>query len=256
MTVARSQTGVYCVTDAYMVPTAATDSGVVAKSFTQAGLPSSASAYRAYFRALGSDRPQADRTSPGLVPRISETTTRVTERFGPRPAMVAGLLAVASALFLLTSLQPDSGYDALWPAFTLLGAGIGLVLTASSDAIVGNASVDDAGVAGGLQSTAVQLGGVLGTTILGSVLSSRVGTVLVGELTAAGTPEPLADKLIATKQLVAQGVAPSIPGAPAPLSAAIAEGSHNAFMAGLHTSLVVAASAAAVGAVLAMFVRR
>ncbi len=180
----------------------------------------------------------------------------VTERFGPRPAMVAGLLAVASALFLLTSLQPDSGYDALWPAFTLLGAGIGLVLTASSDAIVGNASVDDAGVAGGLQSTAVQLGGVLGTTILGSVLSSRVGTVLVGELTAAGTPEPLADKLIAAKQLVAQGVAPSIPGAPAPLSAAIAEGSHNAFMAGLHTSLVVAASAAAVGAVLAMLVRR
>ena len=60
----------------------------------------------------------------------------------------------------------------------LLGAGIGLVLTASSDAIVGNAPVDDAGVAGGLQSTAVQLGGVLGTTILGSVLSSRVGSTL------------------------------------------------------------------------------
>lgn len=179
-----------------------------------------------------------------------------TERFGPRPAMVAGLGGVAVALYLLTSLQTDSGYDALWPAFALLGAGIGLVLTASSDAIVGNASVDDAGVAGGLQSAAVQLGGVLGTTILGSVLSSRVGSVLFGELTAAGTPEPVAAKLEPAKELIAQGVAPAFPGAPAPLSAAIAEGSHSAFMAGLQTSLTVAAVGAAAGAVLALFVRR
>jgi EmrB/QacA subfamily drug resistance transporter len=180
----------------------------------------------------------------------------ITERFGPRPAMVTGLGGVAIALYLLTSLRTGSGYDALWPAFVLLGAGIGLVLTASSDAIVGNASVDDAGVAGGLQSAAVQLGGVLGTTILGSVLSSRVGSVLFGELTAAGTPEPVAAKLEPAKQLIAQGVAPSTPGAPAPLSAAIAQGSHSAFMAGLHTSLVVAAVCAAIGAVLALFVRR
>jgi hypothetical protein len=176
----------------------------------------------------------------------------LTERFGPRPAMVTGLGGVAAALWLLTSLQTDSGYDALWPALVLLGAGIGLVLTASSDAIVGNASVNDGGVAGGLQSTAVQLGGVLGTTILGSVVSSRVGSVLFGELTRAGTPEPVATKLAHARELIAQGVAPSIPGAPMSLSATIAEGSHAAFMTGLHTSLVVAAIASAVGAVLAL----
>jgi EmrB/QacA subfamily drug resistance transporter len=180
----------------------------------------------------------------------------ITQRFGPRPAMVAGLAAVATALFLLTSLRTGSGYDALWPAFTLLGAGIGLVLTASSDAIVGNASVDDAGVAGGLQSTAIQLGGVLGTTILGSVVSSRVGSVLFGELTKAGTPAPIAEKLAPAKELVAQGVAPTVPGMPQPLAAAVAQGSHEAFMMGLYTSLTVAAATAAVGAVLAFFVRQ
>ena len=180
----------------------------------------------------------------------------VTQRFGPRPAVVAGLAAVSVALFLLTSLRADSGYDALWPAFALLGAGIGLVLTASSDAIVGNASVDDAGVAGGLQSTAVQLGGVLGTTILGSVVSSRVGSVLSGELTHAGTPLPIAEKLAPAKELIAQGVAPSIPGVPGPLSAAIVQGSRSAFMAGLHTSLIVAAVCTAIGGGLAVFVRR
>ena len=179
----------------------------------------------------------------------------ITERFGPRPAMVGGLAAVAAALFLLTRLHVDSGYLALWPAFVLLGVGIGLVLTASSDAIIGNAGVDDAGVAGGLQSTGVQLGGVLGTTILGSVVSSRVGSVLVGDLTATGTPAPVAEKLAPAKELVAQGVAPTVPGMPAPLVEAVAAGSHNAFMSGLQTSMIVAAVAAAAGAVLAVFVR-
>ena len=180
----------------------------------------------------------------------------LTEKFGPRPAMVVGLVAVAAALFSLGFLRTDSGYQALWPAFVLLGAGIGLVLTASSDAIIGTAGVDDAGVAGGLQSTAVQLGGVLGTTILGSVLSSRVGSVLVDQLTRTGTPAPVAAKLTAAKELVAQGVSPMIPGMPASLAHAVTQGSHSAFMVGLHASMVVAAVAAAFGAVLAMFVRR
>jgi len=180
----------------------------------------------------------------------------LTEKFGPRPAMVVGLGAVAGGLFSLAFLRADSGYDALWPAFVLLGAGIGLVLTASSDAIVGNASVDDAGLAGGLQSTAVQLGGVLGTTILGSVVSSRVGSVLVEQLKAAGTPAPIAGRLTAAKELVAQGVTPAVPGMPAPLARAVAQGCNGAFMVGLHASMVVAAVAAGVGAVLALFVRR
>jgi len=177
----------------------------------------------------------------------------VTKTFGPRPAMVAGLASVAAALLSLTSLHTDSSYQALWPAFMLLGAGIGLVLTAASDAIVGNASVDDAGVAGGLQSTAVQLGGVMGTTILGSVLTSRVGSVVFGQLTRTGTPGPVAAKLSAAKELVAQGVAPTVPGAPSQLTHAIVEGSHAAFMAGLHTAMIVAAAAAGVGALLALF---
>jgi hypothetical protein len=102
----------------------------------------------------------------------------------------------------------------------------------------------------------VQLGGVLGTTILGSVLSSRVGSVLVGQLTGAGTPAPIAEKLTAANELVAQGLAPEIPGMPAALARAVATGSHGAFMYGLHTSLLVAAIMAAVGAVLATLVRR
>jgi hypothetical protein len=170
--------------------------------------------------------------------------------------MVVGLLAVAAALGSLTFLDPHSSFNHLWPAFILLGAGIGLVMTSSSDAIVGNASVDDAGIAGGLQNTALQLGGVMGTAILGSVLTSRIGSILVDKLTSAGTPAPLAQKLTAAKELIGQGAVPTVPGASATLRSAITEGSHNAFMTGLHTSMVVAALAALAGAALALLVKR
>jgi hypothetical protein len=97
---------------------------------------------------------------------------------------------------------------------------------------------------------------VLGTTILGSVLSSKVGATLAGSLTANAVPAPIAEKLSAAGELVSKGLAPSIPGTPAPLAEAITRGSHEAFMAGLQLAMEVGAAAAAVGAVLALFVRR
>ncbi len=125
------------------------------------------------------------------------------------------------ALLLLTSLEPGSSYVHLWPEFVLLGAGIGMVIAASTEAIVSNVDVDHAGVAGGLQSTAIQLGGVLGTAVLGSVLAGRVSGVLAAKLSAAGVPAAAAGQVIAHKEVIGQGVAPIPPGASEPLAAAI-----------------------------------
>lgn len=179
----------------------------------------------------------------------------LTAKFGPRAPMVLGMTGIAVGMALLTRLEPTSGFGLLLPAFVLLGAGIGQVMTASSEAIVGSASVDDAGIAGGVQNTAIQLGGVLGTAILGSVLTSKVGTVLYDKLTGAGTPHAIATQLQGTKEYVAQGVAPTVRGVSHTVQQAIVTGSHDAFMTGLHTSMAVAVAAAVIGAVLALFVK-
>ena len=181
---------------------------------------------------------------------------RVTNRFGARVPIGIGLIAVTIGLLLLTTLEPDSSYLHLWPSFILLGLGIGMVISASTEAIVGNVDVDLAGVAGGLQNTAVQLGGVLGTAVLGSVLAGRVGSVLYVKLTNAGVPSGVATQLQASKELVGQGVAPVPPGATGDLATAITNGSHAAFMSGLHTSMFVAAMVTLLGAALAPLVRR
>jgi EmrB/QacA subfamily drug resistance transporter len=178
----------------------------------------------------------------------------LTEKLGPRVPLVLGLGLVGVALLLMTGIEPDSGFAAFGPSLVMIGAGLGFVITASAEAIVGNAPVDDAGVASGLQSTAIQVGGVMGTAILGSVLSSTVGSVLFEKLTGAGVPAEVARGLEGAKELVGQGAAPPVPGASAQLQAAVTAGSHEAFIAGFQTSMLIGAILTLAAAVAALFV--
>src|SRR5215472_16628159 len=90
-------------------------------------------------------------------------------RIGPRIPMVAGMLMAAAALFGLSRLGLASSLNdtILW--FALLGLGLSPVMVGATEVIVGNAEVELAGVASGLQSTAMQVGGTIGTAVLGAI---------------------------------------------------------------------------------------
>ncbi|MEE1754601.1 MFS transporter [Streptomyces sp. SP18CS02] len=176
---------------------------------------------------------------------------KLTERFGARLTMPLGMVLQGAASFGMLAWGVDSPYAVMWPPFIALGLGVGMVMAASSDAIVGNAPVHDAGVAGGLQATALQVGGALGTSVLVSLISGRVGATLTGELASAGVPAPLAEQLREAKDAVAMGVAPVSGDMPAQLRAAVAEGSGQAFINGVHTAALVTGALCVVGAVVA-----
>ncbi|MFD4901732.1 MFS transporter [Streptomyces sp. NPDC058411] len=177
----------------------------------------------------------------------------LTQRFGPRVTMPVGMaLQTAAALWMLTW-DAGSSYASLWPPFLAIGLGVGIVMSASSDAIVGNAPRKDGGVAGGLQATSLQIGGALGTSVLVSLISSKVGSTLTGELTSAGVPAGTAAGFEEAKDAVSMGVSPVSADMPAQLRAAVIEGSGNAFMNGMHTAVIVTAVLCAAGALLAGF---
>ncbi|MFI6874195.1 MFS transporter [Streptomyces sp. NPDC050400] len=175
----------------------------------------------------------------------------LTQRFGARVTMPAGMVLQAASMLGMLAWDTGSSYATMWPPFVALGLGVGMVLAASSDAIVGQAPVRDGGVAGGLQATALQIGGALGTSVLVSLISGRVGATLTGELTAAGVPDRMADGLGEARDAVAMGVAPVSDGMSGQLRAAVVEGSGQAFMNGVHTALTVTATLCVLGAVLA-----
>ncbi|QLJ02957.1 MFS transporter [Streptomyces sp. NEAU-sy36] len=177
----------------------------------------------------------------------------LTERFGPRLTMPLGMALQAVACFTMLGWGAHSSYGAMWPPFIALGLGVGMVMASSSDAIVGNAPVKDGGVAGGLQATALQVGGALGTSVLVSLISSRVGSTLTGELTSSGLHADAAGRFSeAAKDAVAMGVAPVSGDMPASIRSAVVEGSRQAFMNGVHSAVLVSGVLCVLGALLAV----
>ncbi|MEU4262045.1 MFS transporter [Streptomyces argenteolus] len=177
----------------------------------------------------------------------------LTQRFGPRLTMPLGMVLQAAASLWMLTWDVESPYAALWPPFLAIGLGVGMVMSASSDAIVGNAPKRDGGVAGGLQATALQIGGALGTSVLVSLISGKVGSTLTGELISAGVPASAAARLAEAEDAVAMGVSPVSGDMPAQLRAAVIEGSGNAFMNGVHGAVIVTAGLCVAGALLAGF---
>lgn len=90
----------------------------------------------------------------------------------PVRTTVTGALLVSVAAFLLVGLS-GQGVTAvtLMLAFAMLGAGIGGAETLSNDLIIGSAPRDRAGAASAVSETAYEVGAVLGTAVLGSVIT-------------------------------------------------------------------------------------
>jgi EmrB/QacA subfamily drug resistance transporter len=180
----------------------------------------------------------------------------VITRAGPRFPIMTGMLLAAVALFGLSRLTATASANDTIVWFILLGLGLSPVMVGATDVIVGNAPVELAGVAGGLQSTAMQVGGTLGTAVLGAVMSARVSSLLPASWHAAHLPALTAAQLSGLKSAVTVGVAPVPRGTPAPIAAAITQISHDTFVSGMHAAFLVAAVVALAGAALALLTKR
>ncbi|KNB53412.1 MFS transporter [Streptomyces caatingaensis] len=177
----------------------------------------------------------------------------VISRFGPRPPLVAGMLLTAAALWGMSTLEAGTGMGVASCWFVLLGLGLAPVMVGTTDVIVSNAPAELAGVAGGLQQSAMQVGGSLGTAVLGVLMASRVKDVLPGEWSGAGLPPLAADRAGAVEDAAKVGVAPSLPGLP---RGAVAEAVHASFISGMGLAFVVGAVVAVAGAGFALFTRK
>ncbi|MEV5593332.1 MFS transporter [Streptomyces sp. NPDC052496] len=99
-------------------------------------------------------------------------------RLGPRRTTLYGAALVAGGVLLMSRLGPASGTVAIGSCFLLLGAGFGTVMVTATAAVVRQAPAHTAGVAGGLQQTAMNIGptlGVAAATMLMTVFAGRDG---------------------------------------------------------------------------------
>jgi EmrB/QacA subfamily drug resistance transporter len=104
---------------------------------------------------------------------------RLVGRFGARPSMVIGGLAVLASGLMLTGLAPGTSVPFLLTAYAVFGIGSALVNPPITNTAVSGMPPAQAGVASAVASTSRQVGTTLGVAALGAVigggLSGRIG---------------------------------------------------------------------------------
>jgi EmrB/QacA subfamily drug resistance transporter len=126
-----------------------------------------------------------------LVAALMPVSGILGQRLGHqlRLVIIAGSLAVALSFVYLLQLDVSSGYaDGFLPALLLRGLGIGLVMSASSYAVVSSLPQAKSGLASGTLTMARNVGTSLGVALFGAIYLHSVGAGLDEQLPAGTSP--------------------------------------------------------------------
>lgn len=177
-------------------------------------------------------------------------------KLGPRIPLAGGMAATAIAMYGMSTLKADTGSGPMSLWFALLGLGLAPVMVGATEVIVGNAPMELSGVAGGLQQAGMQIGGSLGTAVLGAVMASKVDSDLEGNWAKAGLPPLTPEQAGQASEAVQVGVAPVAEGTPAAIAAKITDVAHDTFISGMSLASLVAAGVAAAAILVALLTKR
>ncbi|MBT3151335.1 DHA2 family efflux MFS transporter permease subunit [Streptomyces sp. CHD11] len=177
-------------------------------------------------------------------------------KVGPRIPLAFGMACTALAMYGMSTLDKGTGSAVMSLWFALLGLGLAPVMVGATEVIVGNAPLELSGVAGGLQQAAMQVGGSLGTAVLGAVMASKVSSDLEGNWAKAGLPPLDPEQAAAASETVQVGVAPVAEGTPPEIAAKITDVAHDTFISGMSLASLVAAGVAVIAVFVAFLTKR
>ena len=155
-------------------------------------------------------------------------TPNLAARFGARNVCVTGLVLVAFGLVMISRVGTDTSYLVMLAGLVPLGIGMGAAMTPATAAITEALPQAQQGVGSALNDLSREVGGALGTAVIGSVVTA----VYRSSLKLPGAPAPLVEKVRASFAVA--------------IHAGGSTGVHarDAFVEGIHAGLLYAAGAA------------
>jgi MFS transporter, DHA2 family, methylenomycin A resistance protein len=196
------------------------------------------------------------RTLPatGMIVIVAPLAGRLAGRIGSKLPMAVGLAMNAAAMCVFTTIDATTSYSHIWPPLLLAGVGMALVMTPMTAAVMGAVPRQRAGMASATSNTSREVGGVFGIALLGAIVTHIFSRDLRRSIAALPLPAALKEKIVTQASHGAEQAAAALP--PGVNGAALHTLAGNAFVAGMHAAMVVAAAALALGAVAAVvFVR-
>jgi EmrB/QacA subfamily drug resistance transporter len=181
---------------------------------------------------------------------------RLSDKIGGRFVLIAGMTMLALGLVVIVVLAgPDSSAWQLLPGLVIIGLGSGATFAPLQQVTMDGVQPHLAGAASGVAGTVRQVGGVLGTAVLGAVLAACLNSELRSEAEARASQLPTELRARFVESAVAGGERfspPSLPIGPSPEDSALFDRlGHEAFANGFVNAMQVTLLASAAVLVLA-----
>jgi MFS family permease len=170
--------------------------------------------------------------SASMMP-TAKVTPALVSRFGSRAVCVAGLVLCAAGLVILSRVGTGTPYLLMLAGLVPLGIGMGAAMTPATTAITEALPQAQQGVGSALNDLSREVGGALGTAVLGSVVTA----VYRSSLHLPGVPAAAASQAKASFAIAIHAGGP------------VGAGARSAFTDGIHTGLLYAAGAALIAAI-------
>src|SRR5205823_9420529 len=180
---------------------------------------------------------------------VAPWSGRLADKVGGKYILMAGLVLFAAGMSLVDwRAAPDSTWLTFLPAFILAGFGMGCIFAPLNTVAMRNVEPRMAGAAAGVLNTTRQLGGVVGSAVVGAVLQNRLATALRDEAVTRSSqlppqiPAAVRAHLVGTLAAAGKGgleVGPTQqgglhapPGVPVPLAHQVQQFFHDVFVHG------------------------
>jgi DHA2 family multidrug resistance protein-like MFS transporter len=170
----------------------------------------------------------------------------LVRRYRPANVMGVSLALAAGGLVLLTQVGVANSLLVVIAASVVIALGLAPVLTLTTDLVVGSAPPERAGAASGISETAVELGGALGISLLGSL------GVAIYRSDLAHLPAGLSAEAAATARDTLGGAVKVAGLLPDSLGTTVLDVSRGAFVEAMHAAATISAIAAVAVALFAL----
>jgi predicted MFS family arabinose efflux permease len=111
-----------------------------------------------------------------LIILVAPWAGRLSDRWGSRGLMTAGMLLVAGQLLYFSGLGADATFWTLLPGLLLGGVGMAATMTPSAAAATRAVPVEKAGVGSAVLNAFRQVGGSIGIALMGAIMAGQLAT--------------------------------------------------------------------------------
>ncbi len=109
-----------------------------------------------------------------LIILVAPVAGRLSDQYGPRWFMGAGMALLAVSLLLFGRLEASSSFWTILPALLAGGFGMAITMAPTTSAAMGSVPIEKAGVGSAVINSMRQVGGSIGIAVMGALVATQV----------------------------------------------------------------------------------